>query len=179
MKTAPFEWCAASVLKANTCGTQRHIPGVETRATVALHTSYKSQFPRPVRRQATARVRLFIELTARHRRPVIPLFHFVTVPQRMAQIQSAEGTCVTAGVSLYTSVGKLPHNVNPAMHTVTPTAAFRTRHPETDMGQQRNQSSQQNQKGQQQEGRDQQQQQQQEQQQRNQNQQQGWQDEEE
>jgi hypothetical protein len=72
-------------------------------------------------------------------------------------------------------LGKLPRNVNPLLHTVTPTAAFRTRHPETDMGQQRNQSSNQNQKGQQQEGRDQQQQQQQEQQQRNQN-QQGWQD---
>ena len=76
-------------------------------------------------------------------------------------------------------VGKLPHNVNLLLHKVAATAAFRTRHPETDMGQQRNQNSQQNQKGQQQEGRDQQQHQQQEQQQRNQNQQQGWQDEEE
>jgi len=179
MKTAPFEWCAASVLKANTCGTQRHIPGVETRAIVTLDASYKSQFPRPARRQATARARLFIELTARHRRPVIPLFHFVTSAAEDGANPERRGNYVTVVVSLYTSVGKLPHNVNPAMHTVTPTAAFRTRHPETDMGQQRNQSSQQNQKGQQQEGRDQQQQQQQEQQQRNQNQQQGWQDEEE
>lgn len=78
-------------------------------------------------------------------------------------------------------VGKLPHNVNLALHTVTSTAAFRTRHPETEMGQQRNQNSQQNHKDPQQEGRGQQQQQQQQEQQRSQNQQQGgnWQDEEE
>lgn len=51
-----------------------------------------------------------------------------------------------------------------------PTAAFRSRQPETDMGQNRSQEQSQNQRDQQQQQQDQQ---------RNQNQQQGWQDEEE
>lgn len=78
-----------------------------------------------------------------------------------------------AGVPADKSLRKLPHNVNLPLHTVDPTAAYRTRHPETAMA---NKGSQQSQRDQDQ-GRGQQQQQQD--QQRNQNQQQGWQDEEE
>lgn len=99
-------------------------------------------------------------------------FHSVTSTPTAVENPYRRGTCASRSGDLDVSLGKLPHNVNPVLHTVSPTAAFRTRQPETDMGQNRKQDSQQNQ-------RDQQQQQQQEQQQRNQNQQQGWQDEEE